>query len=352
MKRGYRTGGMTMAHGMKYRTGMYGGSFNPLHLGHVDCIVRAACLCRKLYVVISYRNSPSDVDVKVKYRWVHLLTKHIGNIEIILLEDLFESKDGYTREYWEDDSRKIRERINEKIDVVFCGGDYDGKSFWNVCYPESEFHVFERSMYNSTDIRADLYGHWEWMPQVVRAHYVKKVLIIGGESTGKSTLTINLANHYNTNYLEEVGRDLSEISGTDLMMLSEDFTRILLEHKAREMRLIGESNRVFFEDTDCLITRFYMDFLKDPNMKSNAMLAEAIAAVNSYDLILFLEPDVDWVQEGDRSEVIAADREKYSRKIKQLYDRYGFSYISVSGNYQERYSKAIEYVDALLSQVG
>ena len=175
------------------------------------------------------------------------------------------------------------------------GSDYDENSFWNVCYPESEFYSFPRNKYNSTEIRENIYAHWDWMPQIVRSHFTKKVLLIGGESSGKSTLTINLANYYNTNYLEEVGRNLSELSGTDIYMLSDDFTRILLEHKAKEMRLIEQSNKVFFEDTDCLITRFYMEFLEDKNVDKNSKLAEAIAALNQYDLILFLEPDVQLI---------------------------------------------------------
>ena len=36
---------------MKYKVGMYGGSFNPLHLGHINNIIRAANQCEKLYVV-------------------------------------------------------------------------------------------------------------------------------------------------------------------------------------------------------------------------------------------------------------------------------------------------------------
>ena len=130
------------------------------------------------------------------------------------------------------------------------------------CYEDSELIVFPRNKYSSTEIRKDIFGHWDWMPQAVRSYFTKKVLIIGGESAGKSTLTINLANYYNTVYLEEVGRELSELSGTDIYMLSDDFTRILLEHKAKEFRLIQQSNKVFFEDTDCLITRFLWDFLK------------------------------------------------------------------------------------------
>ena len=336
-----------MINGKKYKVGMYGGCFCPLHLGHLECLIRAAGLCEELYVVISWKEH-EDIPLKVKIRWIHQLTKHIGNVKMIPLKDQTVCKEDYTESYWEADCKKVKEAIGKTIDVVFCGSDYDENSFWNKCYAESEFVVFPRNQYSSTEIRKDLYGHWEWMPQIVRSYFTKKVLLIGGESAGKSTLTINLANYFNTVYLEEVGRDLSELSGTDRYMLSEDFTRILLEHKAKEYRLIGQANKVLFEDTDCLVTRFFMDFLEDENMEGNARLAEAIAALNQYDLILFLEPDVEWVQDGDRSEVMAADRTKYSEMIKALYEKQGFSFQVIRGDYNSRFEQAVQYVRELL----
>ncbi|MBR3515610.1 MAG: AAA family ATPase [Lachnospiraceae bacterium] len=336
-----------MINGKKYKVGMYGGCFCPLHLGHLECLIRAAGLCEELYVVISWKEH-EDIPLKVKIRWIHQLTKHIGNVKMIPLKDQTVCKEDYTEAYWEADCKKVKDAIGKTIDVVFCGSDYDENSFWNKCYAESEFVVFPRNQYSSTEIRKDLYGHWEWMPQIVRSYFTKKVLLIGGESAGKSTLTINLANYFNTVYLEEVGRDLSELSGTDRYMLSEDFTRILLEHKAKEYRLIGQANKVLFEDTDCLVTRFFMDFLEDENMEGNARLAEAIAALNQYDLILFLEPDVEWVQDGDRSEVMAADRTKYSEMIKALYEKQGFSFQVIRGDYNSRFEQAVQYVRELL----
>lgn len=341
-------GGSVMIYGKTYQVGMYGGSYDPLHLGHLQCMIKAAGLCEELYIVISYWKHPSDVDIKVKIRWVYQLTKHLGNVHIITLEDKTLRKSDYIQEYWQEDCQIVKEKIGKKIDVVFCGSDYDESSFWNVCYPESEFVIFPRDQYSSTAIREDLYGHWEWMPQVVRSHFVKKVLLIGSESVGKSTLTINLANYFNTNYLEEVGRKLSELSGSDLYMLSEDFTRILLEHKAKEMRLIEQSNKVLFEDTDCLITRFFMGFLEDEGIEENAILAEAIAKINQYDLILFLEPDVTWVQDGGRSEEIAANRIKFSEQIKEFYHSFGFEFVSIHGDYGERFDQAVKLVNQLI----
>ena len=33
---------------MLYNVGMYGGSFDPLHIGHINCIIEAASKCQEL----------------------------------------------------------------------------------------------------------------------------------------------------------------------------------------------------------------------------------------------------------------------------------------------------------------
>ena len=335
-----------------YNTGMYGGTFNPLHMGHADCIIQAANMCRELYIVISEGKERAEVDVRVRYRWIYQLTKHIGNVKIITLSDDAPTKAEYTWEYWMRDAEKVKRQVDGPIDVVFCGSDYDEHSFWNVCYPESKLHIFKRNEMSSTELRRDIYGHWDWLPRVVRPYYVKKVLLMGGESTGKSTLTINLANRFNTAYIDEAGRDISERSGTDLLMLSEDFTEILLQHKLNEIKAMERADRVLFIDTDTLVTQFYMNFLSDPGIERNRALSDAIDAVNEYDLILFLEPDVEFVQDGDRSEIIRDDRVKYSEQIKELIRAHGRNFVTVGGSYQERYEKAVAEVEKLLRAPG
>ena len=334
---------------MNYNVGMYGGSFNPLHMGHLSCIIQAANMCRELYVVLSVGTHRNEIDYLVRYRWLYQLTKHIGNVKIILLHDMAKTKEDYGESQWKEDSDYVKEQIGKPIDVVFCGSDYDDTSFWNVCYPDSALYIFERNGISSTELRKNPYAHWDWLPNIVKPYYAKKVLLMGGESTGKSTLTINLANYYNTNYIDEAGRSISQRSGTDQLMLSNDFTEILLQHKLNEINAIQHSNKVLFIDTDALITQFYMNFLEDPGKDKNIVLSDAIDALNSYDLILFLEPDVAFIQDGDRSTVIENDREKYSKQIKELLDAHGKKYISINGDYQERFMKAVKEVDYILN---
>ncbi|MCI9556137.1 MAG: AAA family ATPase [Lawsonibacter sp.] len=334
--------------GFQYETGMYGGSFNPLHLGHVDCILQAASLCRRLYIVLSVGVNRGEVPYRVRYRWLYQLTCHLGNVAILTLEDSAAAKADYTRDLWEKDAAAVKAQIGAPIDVVFCGDDYGEDSFWNLCYPDSALYIFPRNGMSSTEIRKNPYRRWDWLPEPVRPWYVRKVLLMGGESTGKSTLTISLARRFNTNYVAEAGRELSEKSGTDRMMLSQDFTEILLQHKLNEMRALEHSSKVLFIDTDALVTQFYMNFLEDPEIEKNAALSDALDALNTYDLILFLEPDVAFVQDGDRSPVIRDHREKYSRQIKDLLERRRRSFVCISGGYEERYCRAVELVQELL----
>ena len=127
--------------------------------------------------------------------------------------------------YWENGAKDIKAAIGTHIDAVFCGSDYSGTNRFESLYcPESEVIYFDRREVpiSSTEIRFDPYKQWDYLPPVCRPYYAKRVLIVGGESTGKSTPVQNLALAYNTNYVSEVGRETCEAAGGEAFMNMDD----------------------------------------------------------------------------------------------------------------------------------
>ncbi|MBE5809343.1 MAG: nicotinamide-nucleotide adenylyltransferase [Clostridiales bacterium] len=336
---------------MRYKVGMYGGSFDPLHLGHISDIIKAAAVCEELYVVISWCEGRESTSKEMRYRWILNSTRHLPNVKILMVEDKAVSKEEYNTDYyWEKGAADIKQAIGKPLDAVFCGSDYLGTNRFESLYcPESEVIYFDRAEVpiSSTDIRTWASGHWDYIPAVCRGHYARKVLIVGGESTGKSTLVQNLALAYNTNFVAEVGRTVCEYAGGEELMIADDMYEILLRHKVAIMDAAARSNRLLFVDTDAITTLFYSHFLlaEPGQQRICGQLASAINEITSWDLVIYLEPDVAFVQDGTRSETIHQDREKYSIQIKQLLQAHNITYHEISGDYLQRFEKAKQLIE-------
>lgn len=336
---------------MTYKVGMYGGSFNPLHLGHVSCIIQAANQCEKLYVVLSHSDNKEEIPYQHRFRWLTQLTKDMENVEVIQVKDDSINKNTYN---WKNGSELIKSTISEHIDAVFCGNDYyNANDPFSIYYPDSKVIYIDRSKIpiSSTNIRENPYKYWDYIADVAKPYFVKKVMITGTESCGKSTLVRNLAKYYNTTYVEEKGRDICEFAGGYENMIPSDYEEILYRHKVSEIENQRKANKLLFIDTDCMVTKYYLELqFKDADIdyyNKESQLASTIHRLNKYDLILFLEPDVPWVQDGTRTYGEGWTRENNNNKLKKILDNMNIKYHSILGDYQQRFMKSIELIESL-----
>lgn len=335
---------------MRYKVGMYGGSFDPLHLGHISDMIKAAAVCEELYVMISWCEGRESTTKELRYRWILNCTRHLPNVKIIMIEDKAVSKEEYNTDYfWQKGAQDIKNAIGKPIDAVFCGSDYLGSNRFESLYcPESVVIYFDREEVpiSSTEIRQWASAHWDYLPAVCKDYYARKVLVVGGESTGKSTLVQNLALAYNTNYVAEYGRVTSDYAGGEAFMTAEDLYENLLRQRINIMDAARKSNRILFVDTDAITTLFYSRFLLQDQKQIEICekLAAAINEMTQWDLVLFLEPDVEFIQDGTRNETIHADREKYSQQIKQALSENNVIYHCLSGDYLERFEQAKQLI--------
>lgn len=337
---------------MKYKIGMYGGSFNPLHLGHVNNIIIASNLCEKLYLVLSVTEDEKEIDHRERFMWLKNITQDMDNVEVFEIFDKNTSKDTYD---WQTGANDIKEHIGAPIDVVFSGDDYKEKNRWEELYPESEIYYIPRSNINisSTEIRSNPYKYFEYIPKCARPYFTKKVCIIGTESCGKTTLVRNLANYFNTTHVEEAGRYICDDAGGIDNMQPYHYFEILFKHKQLEKEALKEANKVLLIDTDSLITLYYYQLgFENTNELNSAFknIAEGISVLNNYDLYIFLEPDVEWVQDGTRTYGEQEVREENNKKLKKIFDDNNIKYVCISGDYNTRYEKSKELIENLISE--
>ena len=185
---------------------------------------------------------------------------------------------------------------------------------------------------SASAILANPWQHWDFIAKTVRPYFLKKVVLLGTESTGKSTLAEKLAGYFNTGYVPEMAREILE--------KTEDcrpghLTQIAELHAKEIMKRAKDTARLLFIDTDINITRSYSTYLFNQPLHVPEWVEEA----NKAHLYLFLEPDCEFVQDGTR--LPDEERKKLSLFHKEQLKETGIAYFSISGNWDERFKKAI-----------
>jgi nicotinamide riboside kinase len=165
----------------------------------------------------------------------------------------------------------------------------------------------------------------------------RKIVITGPESTGKTLLTKQLAEHFSMPFISEIARDYVENLGRKYT--KSDILKIAKLQIEAEEKILQQKPEYVFLDTDLVITKIWLLHLYgnspkwiDRHLKENPAF---------YYLLCYY--DIDWQYDPVRENPNI--REHLYRKYKQEIERLSINYSIIKGNGEQRFKNAIKALD-------
>jgi NadR type nicotinamide-nucleotide adenylyltransferase len=185
---------------------------------------------------------------------------------------------------------------------------------------------------------------------------LKKIVVIGPESTGKSTLCELLAQHYQTEWCSEFAREYLLTYGMQYDV--NDLLRIAKGQIALEEEFIQKVARpwnvqhapwktnssILFIDTDMYVMKVWSEYVFG---ECDFFILDAIVK-RKYDHYFLCDIDLPWVKDELREYPDEKPRRELFHMYKDMLINQPVPWTLISGDYEERLAKAIETVDALI----
>lgn len=190
---------------------------------------------------------------------------------------------------------------------------------------------------------------------------LKKIVIIGPESTGKSTLCTQLADHYRTLWCPEYAREYllkhgMNYSYDDLLAVAkgqvalEDAYEELVKTRRHPFSRSAPGNDIdarepalLFIDTDMYVMKVWCEFVFG---KCHQFILDQIAA-RKYDLYLLCNVDLPWVKDELREYPDLERRQQLYTIYRNIMVNQDTPWAEISGTYEERLERAISAVNQL-----
>ena len=172
-----------------------------------------------------------------------------------------------------------------------------------------------------------------------------KIVLFGPESTGKTTLSRQLAEHYKTLWVSEYAREYLQHKWDKEQKVCEpkDLLPIAIGQMQLENDLANQVNSVLICDTDLLETKVYSEVYYigtcDPILNKYAL-------ENSYDLYFLTYIDTPW--EADDLRDKPNEREKMFKAFEEALIKYNRPFVLLKGDKKTRLKNAIAHIDKLL----
>jgi HTH-type transcriptional regulator, transcriptional repressor of NAD biosynthesis genes len=322
----------------KFATGLILGKFMPIHKGHQYLIDFALQQVEHLTVIVgSLADEP--IPGQLRYQWVKELYPAVN------VQHCTDENPQYPHEhtdFWNIWVASIRRLMPQGPDVVFTSEEY-GEELARRLGASHILCDLSRSSVpvSATSIRNNPYENWQFIPEPVRPYFVRRVVIYGPESTGKTTLAEKLASHYQTVWVPEFARNYLDDKGAWVEL--PDIEKIAAGQLASEDRLARQANCLLICDTDLITTCVYSRHYFGECPKE----VEQMADQRQYDLYLLLDIDVPFVADWQRPD--GESREQFFLTFRSELECRGRRFVVISGSYEERFGRAVKAIDELLN---
>lgn len=171
---------------------------------------------------------------------------------------------------------------------------------------------------------------------------IKKIVLVGPESSGKSTLASLLAKYYNTVWVPEYARQF--IDRLDRPYEEQDLLTIAQGQLAHEDELLKNANNLLICDTDLTVIKIWSEH------KYGRCSNEIMKEYNNrtYDLYLLTGIDIPWKEDGQREH--PEFRQYFYNAFKSELERKEANMVEISGDHYTRQRKAVTAINQLLKK--
>lgn len=319
------------------RRGLVVGKFMPLHRGHQLLIETALAASDELTVVVYDSEVPERwandlMPVEKRARWIADLYPGVHNI--VTQADTLEG------DHNEHDDPKYAQHYADELAYlgpfthVFSSEEY-GEPFAKALSAEHVMVDQTRTLVpmSGTIFRQNMYEHRAYVDPRVYKTLIQKVVFVGTESTGKSTLARTLAQELNTLHTHEYGRSLwIERNGQGIKPTFHDLLVVGQTQHMQEEAATLHANRYLFCDTNAWTTMLWSQMYY--NSVDARLVKLARETMNDYKWFL-CSNDFGWVQDGYR-ELEGAKSENFQRVNENRLKLWDIDYKIVAGTIEER----------------
>lgn len=337
---------MSAAGRKRFAHGVVAGKLYPFHRGHRALIERALAECGRVTVLLGWHEAEL-IPGELRARW---LRESLPQVDVVSVDCDAAGLADDDSEAW---ARYTLARLGGAPDAVFSGEGYgavwagwmagiSGTAVAHVHVDRSLGIVSTSGSAIRREPRARLH---ELDPHVARFFEPRRVVVLGAESTGKSTLSRELGEALATSPVPEYGaRYTQALPSPQTYAWSEaDFVAIAEGQLALEdAALAAALAPVVICDTDAYVTALFCESYTG----RRSLEVERLAAGRRYDLYLICDPTTPFVQ--DETATRRLEQRAFLHERELAYARRAGRTVELAGSRRERLSQALDAIGQML----